>query len=132
MNASNMADQLDAFYETHDVHKCLLICKNDNELFAIVKELRLRHHTVNILDDDESLVQNLGSTHCRVLATTLSQVEKCMTDLERWVIPEHNLIAMGDIPVTDVERIQSWVRDANRRGFCPEFRCTEFLCLDSV
>jgi hypothetical protein len=129
MSVASMVRTLEDHYETYNVHKCLLVCKNETELQALAKELRDNHHTVCLVEDERIFKANMGGTGYRVLGVTLSDIDAYRTDIERWVLPEHNLIAFGNIPPTEEDIIEKWVCEANRRGFKPDLGDTKFLCL---
>lgn len=123
------ADAMDAYYERYDIYKCLLICTDDTELCHLVKELQTRNHSVLVHDTDTQNIQAFEDINYRIFATTFSL---CMSEkdaIERYILPEQNLVAttLNDNISRD---IYSWVGDAQRRGFRAKTLETHFLNLE--
>lgn len=113
----DLADIIDNFYETHNVYRCLLVCMDTTELQELSAILNRRQHSVYTLDDRCGLLQYSSSIFYRMLAITYTDLLHNKADLEKHVLPEHNLIIIGSLETLECNQVQDWLQDARRRGF---------------
>jgi hypothetical protein len=121
------AEELDLYYCNNNVYKCMIMCGDDYETMALAVHLSCHNHSVCTVceedsDDDRSLFMNRikefrDTNYHRIIIISYPMWQVVMPELEVYVLPEQNLIVLGDLSETAGDAVRRWLGDAYRRGF---------------
>ena len=121
---------LNNYYSENDIYKSFIICDTDesvnnltkimeNELYTVYKITSNDLNTINTnIINTTSLVklQNFNNQDYRVLIISYDIWQIINSDLEKYILPEQNLIVLY-LNTIQKDNIYNWIKDTLNRGF---------------
>ena len=132
MSYSQINEKLEWYYTNYNVYKSFIICGDDAETLDIAAALHDNLHsvcTITTTDIEEEHMEYLERLKLfseftyRVIVVSYKAWEYIVTHLEKYVLPEQNLIVLGNMTNSGVYVVCEWLEDAKRRGFIQREDC---------
>jgi len=136
----NNISNLLTFYQEYNIYKCLLIVQDDEEVLEMDTQLKNNDILCSIiLEEDCNDEHNKYLTKLRYFNESLFRViimnyqswYIIKKDVEAYILPEQNLIALSNIGDDGRICIKKWYKDAGMRGFIETYRENYFINLDN-
>jgi len=122
-----MIDDINIFYEEHNVHKSIVICENESQLDTLAQQLYDSNHSVYIpkFYDERCALEIFTKPYYRIIMFTYKNYILFYKNIERIIFPEINLF-ITQLSINKSAYIQHQIADAHRRGFCDNVKCLVF------
>ena len=132
-------NQIEEFYETETVIRACIICDDETTLLSLAHELQEKHHSLDIILDDDLTDERLLYVHklnafrdaSRMIAMTYSTWYTIQDKVETDVLPYQNVIILVNLEDGVVQYIAPHLQDAAKRGFFMKDIKTHLLVLSS-
>lgn len=134
----SLVDQIEEFYETETVIRACVICDDDETLCLLVQQLEEKHHTVDVITEEELSDERMSFAHklhtfrdasSRMIAMSYSTWYAIQDRVEVDVLPYQNLFILANLESGLVHYIGSYVKNASERGFTMSDVQSHFLVL---
>ena len=128
---NNIVTTLNNYYSDNDIYKSFIVCTTDEDVNNLAKIMEKELYTVYTLTSNDvnsvnnvntinsisfSKLRNFNNTDYRVLIITYDIWNLINNDLEKYILPEQNLIVLY-LNTNQKDNIYNWIKDTFDRGF---------------